>query len=143
MHTIAYASVVSSGEPYLQQIQTSHQPLAAGSGESFHQLTADEPEDDGGKDAGPAPYQLYLAGLGACTSMTLQMYAERKGWQLGTVKIELELRKDSTGHTFIERKIHISEPLDEAQWARLLEIAGKTPVTRSVTQGATLRDNRG
>lgn len=103
-----------------------------------HQLIGDEPTHAGGQDAGPAPYDYILAGLGTCTSITLTMYAERKGWNLGELSIDLTLQKDSDGNTFIERVLHTTEILTDEQWQKLLEIAGKTPVTKTLLQGAKI-----
>jgi putative redox protein len=99
-----------------------------------HTIVSDEPEPHG-KDVGPAPYALVLAGLAACTSMTLEMYAERKGWKLGEVKVDLRMFRDGEGEAMverIERKIAVAEPLSEEQRVRLAEIAAKTPVTKTL-----------
>jgi putative redox protein len=96
-----------------------------------HTIVADEPEPRGGKDAGPAPYALVLAGLAACTAMTLEMYAERKGWKLGEVKVDLRMFRDGEEER-IERKIAIAEALSEEQRVRLAEISAKTPVTKTL-----------
>ncbi len=93
----------------------------------------------GGTDTGPSPYELLLAGLGACTAITLRMYAERKGWQLGTIHVDLELHKDDEGDTGrIARVVSFSAPLQPEQKARLAEIAEKTPVTRTIKAGAVI-----
>ncbi|HYS74507.1 MAG TPA: OsmC family protein, partial [Burkholderiales bacterium] len=93
----------------------------------------------GGTDTGPSPYELLLAGLGACTAITLRMYAERKGWQLGTIHVDLELHKDDEGDTGrIARVVSFSAPLQPEQRARLAEIAEKTPVTRTIKAGAVI-----
>lgn len=107
-----------------------------------HELIADEPEHAGGKDAGPAPYDYLLSGLAACTAITLRMYAEKKGWDIGSIRIELDLQKDREGNTHIERVIHSTATLDDAQWERLLDVAGKTPVTKTLLQGATIHTER-
>ncbi|HET6146673.1 MAG TPA: OsmC family protein [Polyangia bacterium] len=98
-----------------------------------HQLTADEPESNGGTGTGPAPYALLLSALGACTSITLRMYADRKGWTLGTIDVALRMLKSKDGRERIDREIRVGAPLTDEQRARLGEIADKTPVTRSIT----------
>jgi putative redox protein len=104
-----------------------------------HRLTADEPETAGGTDTGPAPYELILAGLGACTAITLRMYADRKGWDLGELSVDLRLFKDDAGPATIEREVRASAALTEEQRARLAEIAEKTPVTRTLKAGAAIQ----
>ncbi|MFZ2973013.1 MAG: OsmC family protein [Ferribacterium limneticum] len=102
-----------------------------------HQLIADEPVSMGGGDAGPAPFDLIMAGLGACTSMTLRMYAERKGLALTHVSVALSHEKitlDSVARDRIERTITLAGDLTPEQRHRLLEIANKCPVHRALTQ---------
>ncbi len=105
-----------------------------------HELLADEPLDLGGFDTGPAPHEWVLGGLGACTSMTLRMYADRKGWPLRRVQVDLQIERrphkegsrtvvDST----IRRTIRLEGELDAVQRARLLEIAERCPVHRTLT----------
>jgi putative redox protein len=109
-----------------------------------HRLTADEPVALGGTDTGSSPYQLVLSGLAACTSITLRMYADRKGWSLGKVHVDVEIHKagvDDTGK--IKRVISFSEPLSEEQRAKLLAIAEKTPVTRTIMAGAPITTELG
>jgi putative redox protein len=103
-----------------------------------HRLTADEPTARGGNDSGPAPYELLLASLGACTSITLRMYAGRKGWELGKITVGLRYTEgvDQKGH--IDRRLSFSKPISSEQSQRLMEIAAKTPVTRTLTAGVTI-----
>ncbi|MGC1303297.1 MAG: OsmC family protein [Caulobacteraceae bacterium] len=99
---------------------------------------ADEPASAGGMDTGPTPHQLVSAGLGACTAITLRMYAQRKGWPLE--KIEVEVLESRTGHgpTRFERTVRLRGPLDELQRARLMEIADHCPVHRTLIEGALI-----
>ena len=108
-----------------------------------HRLTADEPDEAGGLDTGPNPYGLLMAALGACTSMTLRMYAERKKWPLARVTVRLRHGKVYAADCAecetkegkidrIEREIELSGELSAEQRQRLLEIADKCPVHRTL-----------
>jgi putative redox protein len=101
--------------------------------EGGHSLVIDEPREAGGEDAGPSPTRVVAAVLAACTAITCEMYAQRKGWDLGAVEVEVDLdygQSSSIEHLTVT--LHVPEPLDEAQQARLLEIAGKCPVHRAL-----------
>lgn len=111
-----------------------------------HSLVADEPKSVGGDDLGPTPYDYLLAGLGSCTSMTLQMYAGRKEWPLAEARVRLKHRrmhaKDCETCTdedprldIIDREVELIGPLDAEQRARLLEIADRCPVHRTLEAG--------
>lgn len=102
-----------------------------------HTLIADEPASAGGADAGPAPYGLFLAGLAACTSITLRMYADRKGWQIEPIHIDLVMTRDGDVEK-IERKIRVADTVTAEQRTRLGEIAEKTPVTKTVKRGTQI-----
>lgn len=104
-----------------------------------HELTSDEPQRRGGTNTGAPPYDLLLASLGACTSITLRMYADRKQWQLGQIDVRLRLLREGEDAPRIERKIWVSERVDAEQQAKLLEIADKTPVTRAIAPGVPIQ----
>lgn len=104
-----------------------------------HEFAADEPERRGGTNTGAAPFDLMLGSLGACTAITLRMYADRKAWKLGTIGVELRLLKEGDGPLRIERKISVSEEIDEEQQSKLLEIADKTPVSKALAAGVPIQ----
>ena len=115
-----------------------------------HRFLADEPVDVGGLDSGPGPYDLVLAGLGACTAMTLRLYAERKALPLERVTVELshgrihaaDCESCETKEGMIdriERAITLRGELDQTQRQRLLEIADKCPVHRTLTSEVDIR----
>ena len=108
-----------------------------------HVLVSDEPREAGGTDAGPDPYGLLLAALGSCTSMTLRLYADRKKWPLEGIVVRLSHERTyardcencETGDGRIDRilrSISLSGPLSEEQRQRLIEIAERCPVHRSM-----------
>jgi putative redox protein len=103
-----------------------------------HDLVADEHPAQGGQDAGPAPYELLLASLAACTVITLRMYARRKGWPLEGVKLDLGYSVEGE-RRWIDRWLTPEGPLDDAQRARLAEIAERTPVTLTLKSGVEIR----
>lgn len=122
----------SQARPYGQRI------MAGG-----HQLTADEPAAVGGADSGPSPYDLLLAGLGACTAITVRMYAERKSWPLRRTTVRLRHRRmhardcegceTRTGFLdHVEREMQFDGDLTDEQRARLLDIAERCPVHRTL-----------
>lgn len=129
----------SEGAVVVAEAGTYTQRITAGR----HQLVADEPRPIGA-DAGPTPYDLLLAALGSCTSMTLRMYAELKGWKLERVRVSLrhfrvhakdcagcETRSGWVDH--IDRDIELAGDLDDLARERLLHIADRCPVHQTLT----------
>ena len=100
-----------------------------------HQWLSDEPLGAGGGSRGPTPHELLLSGLGACTAITLRMYANRKGWPLANVTVELQLNPDgapATGGAEIRRQIRLQGELTAEQRQRLLDAANACPVSRTL-----------
>ncbi|MCB0492585.1 MAG: OsmC family protein [Cyclobacteriaceae bacterium] len=125
-------SIKDKTNKFLTQIQTGK-----------HSILADEPTDVGGEDLGPSPYQLLTSALGACTAMTMRMYADRKGWEVEEIKVHLnhdkrysedcaDCEKPTSKIDHFERIIEVDSQLDEKQLQRLLEIANKCPVHRTL-----------
>jgi putative redox protein len=124
---MAHVTVISDFK-FAQQIVSGH-----------HRLTADVPAARGGSDSGAEPHELLLASLGACTSITLRMYAGRKGWELGKITVGLRYTagaEEQRGH--IDRRLSFSKSLTAEQVQRLVEIADKTPVTRLLMPGVSI-----
>ena len=128
--------VTGAGEGTFPQLISAH----------GHRLRADEPVAAGGTDSGPGPYDFLLTGLGACTAMTLRLYAERKKWPLTNAQVTLRhskvhaddcanCEKDAVKLDRIERLVRLDGPLQADQKQRLMEIADKCPVHRTLTSG--------
>jgi len=138
--------------PEIEQLKTSHQVVASlDDDDGFttqmkvgnHYMVADEPTNYGGNDFGPSPYELVSAGLSACTAMTIQMYAKRKGWKIDNVEVYTSYGKthaidcencdeDSAKIDTFNREIKLESDLDEKQIKRVLQIADKCPVHRTL-----------
>ena len=132
MKKVSTATVTSTATHYLHHIHAGH-----------FDLEADESRALGGQGKGPAPFDYYLASLAACTAITLRMYAERKGWNLGEFRAELALSFDDNGKVHVHRTLHSDQPLSDEQWTRLLEIVANTPVTKAMREGAVITSERG
>jgi putative redox protein len=97
-----------------------------------HHLIADVPKELGGDDTGPEPHDFLLVALGACTSMTVKMYADRKAWPLEAVEVHLTQEKVGDTHR-LHRVVTLKGTLDEEQRQKLMEIANKCPVHKTLT----------
>lgn len=136
---MAIVVVTGAASGFVQEIET-----------GGHRLVADEPQVAGGTDTGPSPYELLLAALGSCTSMTVAMYARRKQWPLERVVVRLQHARVHAEDCAecetkegmldrIEREITLSGPLSAEQRERLLEIANRCPVHRTLTSEIDIR----
>jgi putative redox protein len=96
-----------------------------------HTLVADEPKDEGGDDSGPSPQELLAASLASCTAITIEMYAKRKGWELGDVAVHVEYEPAQRGSpTRFRMVVDFPKELPEEQRERLMQIGAKCPVHR-------------
>ena len=98
-----------------------------------HRLTADEPREHGGEDSGPSPQELLAASLASCTAITMEMYAERKGWEVGEITVDVEYEAAQRGSpTRFTMAVQLPKELPEDQRERLMQIAAKCPVHRAL-----------
>lgn len=107
---------------------------------SRHHLYADEPLSYGSSDLGPTPYEYLCAALGSCTTITMRMYIERKNWKVDHLSVNVTHHKDKaddgTPRDVFTRRVDIKGDVDDAQRARILEIAGKCPVHKTLAAGS-------
>ena len=103
-----------------------------------HHLVADEPVNMAGGDAGPTPFGFLLCGLAACTTMTLRMYAERKGWPLAAIEVDVVFNIADDERSSIDRTISLPSELTEDQRAHLADVAERTPVTMAIRAGTPI-----
>jgi putative redox protein len=105
-----------------------------------HTLIGDEPENHGGLDLGMTPSELLLASLGECTAITLRMYADRKGWDVSSVKVHLSLTEMTTEDktTRVHRIIHIEGNISDEQRQRMIQIANACPIHKVLSNPITI-----
>jgi putative redox protein len=108
-----------------------------------HTLTFDEPVERGGQDVGPTPTELLVGALAACTSMTLRMYAERKGWEIETIHVTATPSRAPDKTLSIDRVLVFEGQLTDEQRGRLAEIAERTPVTLALKAGVQIHTRLG
>jgi putative redox protein len=107
-----------------------------------HIVVADEPLDAGGDDTGPSPQELLAASLASCTAITMEMYAQRKGWDLGPVEVDCQYSPAERGcPTRFELVVRLPDGMDDEQVKRLMQIAAKCPVHRTL-DGEVMFDER-
>jgi putative redox protein len=107
-----------------------------------HTLQADEPEDRGGDDSGPSPQELLAASLASCTAITIEMYADRKGWDIGDVAVDVHYEPAQRGSpTKFSMNVQLPKELPEEQRQRLMQIAAKCPVHRTL-EGEVMFEER-
>src|SRR5438132_453923 len=98
-----------------------------------HMVVADEPEENGGDDSGPSPQELLAASLASCTAITIEMYAKRKGWDVGDVSVDVDYEPAQRGSpTRFVMSVKFPKELPEDQRERLMQIAAKCPVHRTL-----------
>lgn len=107
--------------------------------EGGHELVVDEPAERGGTDTGPRPTQLLASSLAGCIAITMEMYAERKGWDLGRLEVDVEVSYEGEVPNHYEVSIKLPDELDEEQRRRLLVIATKCPVHKVLAGEAHVR----
>ncbi len=117
-----------SKERYKTEVQTGN-----------HHLVVDEPESAGGKDLGPTPIQLLEAAIASCSTITMRMYADRKGWDVEDIEVSVEYRKDPhSRESIMAKNIEIKGNLEDKQIQRLIEIGGRCPVIKLVADNVKI-----
>ncbi len=107
-----------------------------------HRVIADEPKDSGGEDAGPSPQELLAASLASCTAITMEMYAHRKGWDVGDIVVDVDYEPAQRGSpTRFTMDVELSKELPDAQREKLLQIAAKCPVHRTLEGEVMFEEN--
>jgi putative redox protein len=107
-----------------------------------HTLAADEPQELGGGDEGPSPQELLAASLASCTAITMEMYAQRKGWEVGNIEVDVNYEPAQRGSpTRFDMVVRMPKELPEELRERLMQIAAKCPVHRTL-EGEVMFDER-
>jgi len=107
-----------------------------------HQLITDEPVEEGGQDSGPSPLELLAASLASCTAITMEMYAQRKGWDIGDVVVNVDYEPAQRGSpTKFDMVVTLPKELPDEQRERLMQIAAKCPVHRTL-EGEVMFEER-
>lgn len=134
--------MTQTGDPIKAVASRKGRSFAHRIGVRNHRLTADEPREQGGEDEGPTPQELLAASLAACTAITIEMYASRKGWDVGPIEVECEYTSADRGMpTRFQLVLRIPSRCTDEQVERLRVIAGKCPVHRTL-DGQVIFDER-
>ena len=128
MAVIAHAQVKTLPEPWSGEVTSGK-----------HQLITDKPESFGGQDKGLAPYDFVCSGLISCTMITLRMYAQHKGFDLGEFTVEAFFSANKEGQEWIERKLTFTQPLSDELHQKVLDICQKTPVTKTLLRSVEIK----
>ncbi|KAF1028008.1 MAG: hypothetical protein GAK29_00307 [Acinetobacter bereziniae] len=127
MAIIANAKVKTYPEPWSGEVLSGK-----------HQLITDKPESFGGQDKGLAPYDFVCSGLISCTIITLRMYAQHKGFDLGEFTVEADFNANKEGKEWIERRLSFANALSEELHQKVLDICQKTPVTKTLLRSVEI-----
>ncbi|MCU4436315.1 OsmC family protein [Acinetobacter bereziniae] len=127
MAIIANAKVKTYPEPWSGEVLSGK-----------HQLITDKPESFGGQDKGLAPYDFVCSGLISCTMITLRMYAQHKGFDLGEFTVEADFNANKEGKEWIERRLSFANALSEELRQKVLDICQKTPVTKTLLRSVEI-----
>ena len=127
MGTVANAKVKSLPAPWAGEVTS-----------GAHQFVTDKPVSFGGQDTGPAPYDFICSALISCTMITLRMYAQHKGFDLGEFTVEADFKANKEGKEWIERRLSFTNPLSEELSEKVLAVCQKTPVTKTLLRSVEI-----
>ncbi|MEM9559593.1 MAG: OsmC family protein [Planctomycetota bacterium] len=125
-------------QPFTATVRIGNDPYTSTIKTEGHDLVSDEPTNLGGQNAGPSPYGHLLAAIGACKTITMRMYADRKGWALESATVELTHSRERPGVERIDAVITLEGDLSDEQRTRIREIADRCPVHRTITGDLTV-----
>ncbi|TVT81331.1 MULTISPECIES: OsmC family protein [Acinetobacter] len=128
MSIIASATVQTLPEPWKGEVKS-----------GTHQFLTDKPEQFGGHDTGPAPYDFLTASLASCTMITLRMYAQHKEMDLGAFAVEVDFHTDREQQERIERRVIFKQPVSQDLQEKLLNVCSKTPVTKTLLRSLDIQ----
>ncbi|EPF74751.1 osmotically inducible protein C [Acinetobacter gyllenbergii] len=128
MSIIASATIQTLPEPWKGEVKS-----------GTHQFLTDKPEQFGGHDTGPAPYDFLTTSLAACTMITLRMYAQHKEMDLGVFSVEVDFHTNREQQERIERRVIFEQPVSQDLKEKLLNVCSKTPVTKTLLRSLDIQ----